>query len=75
MLWLASGDPSQDLPLGGREMVSHEEAAVLEQLTDLPRDPLLEPGRPRANLGASDARFLRSLATAPRIALVTSLRM
>ena len=43
-MWLTAGDPGQGLPLRVREVVSHEEVAVLEQLADLPRDPLLEPG-------------------------------
>ena len=82
-LRLAPGDPSQRLPLGGRERVPDEQVAVLEQLTDLPLDPFLAPGgllcrlelgRPRGHLGASEARSLRSLATAERTALVTSLR-
>ena len=64
-------------------MAPDEQVAVLEQIADLLLDPLLapggtraafEPGRPRGNLGAPAAKSLRSLATAERTALVTSLR-
>ena len=64
-------------------MTPDEQVTVLEQIADLPLDPLLAPaarraafeaGRPRPSLGALAARRLRSLATAPRTALVTSLR-
>lgn len=51
----AAGDPSQGLSLGGREMAPDEEVAVLEQLTDLPHDPLLAPGGLPCRLRAGTA--------------------
>ena len=63
-------------------MMSHEQVTMLEQIADLLLDPLLTaggtPGRLRGgttlrSLGAVAASPLRSWATEPSTALVTSL--
>ena len=66
-LRLAAGDPLQRLPLGGAEMALDEQVAVLEQLADLPLDPLLAPGGTLRRLRAGTAP--RQLGSAGRQAL------
>ena len=62
-LRLTACDPHQGLPLGGRQMMSHEQVAVLEQIADLAFDPLLASGGESRRLrGGTTSRQLRGLA-------------